>query len=99
MYVERNIAFMYIREIIWDDYRIEHVARHDVDPHEVEEACDDPYHTARRQGKSRYRLYGQASSGRYLFVVLERMENNEFRPITARDMTQSEKQGLRKRKK
>ncbi|MEM7125781.1 MAG: BrnT family toxin [Chloroflexota bacterium] len=75
------------------------MARHDVEPYEVEEVCDDTYHIARRQGKNRYRLYGQTSEGRYLFVVLERLEEDDFRPITARDMTQREKQGLRKRKK
>ena len=68
----------------WDDYRIEHIAQHDVEPDEV---CEDPLHLARRQGHNRYRVYGQAAGGRYLFVVLEHIECMVYKPITARDMT------------
>lgn len=50
---------MFISRLDWDDYRIEHIARHDVEPDEVWEVCEDPFHLARRQGHNRYRLYGQ----------------------------------------
>jgi hypothetical protein len=37
--------------------------------------------------------------GRYLFVVLERVEASLFRPITARDMTDAEKRNFRRLRK
>ena len=87
---------MRIGHLEWDDYRVEHIARHDVEPDEVEEVCQDPLHMARREGLNRYRLYGQTADGRYLFVVLEYVQSAVFKPITARDMTEGEKRGFRR---
>lgn len=90
---------MRISKLDWDDYRIEHVAEHGVEPEEVREVCEDSLHWARRQGRNRYRLYGQTAEGRYLFVVLEHVESTIFKPITARDMTEGEKQNFRRLRK
>jgi len=90
---------MYISDLGWDDYRVEHIARHEVEPYEVWEICEDPLHLARRQGHNRYRLYGQTADGRYLFVVLERVEATVYKPITARDMTAKEKRNFRRLRK
>ena len=87
---------MYIQELIWDNYRIDHIALHNVEPDEVQEACDDPFGIAYRQGQNRYRLYGQTAAGRYLFIVIERIERSLFKPITARDMEPSERRSFRK---
>ncbi len=87
---------MLINDLLWDDYRVEHISRHAVDPEEVWEVCQDPLHLAHREGQNRYRLYGQTAGGRYLFVVLERLTGAEFRPITARDMTEGEKRNFRR---
>ena len=51
---------MYIDRLDWDDYRVEHIARHDVEPHEVWEVCNDRSHLARRQGRNRYLVYKDA---------------------------------------
>ena len=90
---------MYISRLDWDEYRIEHIARHDVEPDEVWEVCADPLHLARRQGRNRYRVYGQTVDGRYPFVVLEHVEDTIYKPITARDMTVGEKKNFRRLKK
>ena len=90
---------MRISRLDWDDYRIEHVAKHDVEPHEVSEVCNDNFHLARRQGRNRYLVYGQTSDGRYLFVVLERVQESVYKPITARDMTDREKRNFRRLRK
>ena len=87
---------MRISRLEWGDYRVEHVAQHDVVPDEVWEVCEDPLHRAHREGHNRYRLYGQTADGRYLFVVLEHIEGTLFKPITARDMTDGEKSGYRR---
>lgn len=87
---------MFISDLLWDDYRVEHVSQHAVEPEEVWEVCQDPVHLAHREGQNRYRLYGQTTDGRYLFVVLERLTGTAFRPITARDMTEGEKRNFRR---
>jgi len=67
-----------------------------VEPEEVWEVCLDPLHLAHRGGHNRYRVYGQTAAGRYLFVVLEGTGGGPFRPITARDVTESEKRAFRR---
>lgn len=90
---------MRITKLDWDDYRIDHIAQHDVEPEEVWEVCEDPLHLARRQQRNRYLHYGQTADGRYLFVVLEQIEDTVFKPITARNMTEGEKQNFRRLRK
>ena len=90
---------MFISRLEWDDYRVEHIARHRVEPYEVWEVCEDPLHLAHREGRGRYRLYGQTAEGRYLFVVLEHIEGTVYKPITARDMTDAEKRNYRRLRK
>lgn len=41
---------MRISKLDWDDYRIDHIAEHGVEPEEVWEVCEDSLHWARRQG-------------------------------------------------
>lgn len=90
---------MRITKLDWDDYRIDHIAEHGVEPEEVLEVCEDSLHLAHRQGQNRYRLYGQTAGGRYLFVVLEHVEGSIYKPITARDMSEGEKQNFRRLRK
>jgi len=90
---------MRITKLDWDDYRIDHIALHSVQPKEVWEVCEDPLHLARREGRNRYRLYGQTAMGRYLFVVLEHVRGTIFKPITARDMSEGERRNFRRLRK
>ena len=90
---------MYIARLDWDDSRVEHIARHNVEPGEVWEVCNDISHLARRQGRNRYLVYGQTFDGRYLFVVLERIQEFVYKPITARNMTEREKRNFRRLRK
>jgi hypothetical protein len=60
-------------EAEWDDDNVEHIARHRVEPEEVEEIVyEDCYPSwimrgRRRVGhETRWRLYGQTCAGRYL---------------------------------
>ena len=90
---------MYIDRLDWDDYRVEHIARHNVEPREVWEVCNDRSHLARRQRHNRYLMYGQTLDGRYLFVVLERIQEFVYKSITARNMTEREKRNFRRLRK
>ncbi|HJX13065.1 MAG TPA: hypothetical protein VJ377_06000 [Dehalococcoidales bacterium] len=87
---------MVIDELAWDDENIEHIARHDVTPVEVEDVCFD-LHLSRKVVGQRYVLSGQTASGRYLNVVVERIGRGLFRPITAFEMSKNYKERYRKR--
>ena len=59
----------YIGRLEWSVYSEAHIARHGVEPHEVEELVRNaPYVTRAREHK--YRVVGQSDSGRFLTVIL-----------------------------
>lgn len=61
----------WIPDLIWTDDNIEHIARHQIEPHEVEEVRRNA--TAFKKGRGgRYYVIGPSDGGRWLFVVLER---------------------------
>lgn len=54
-----------VRDLIWTDWNVEHIARHGVEPWEVEETVyGQPYVSRGREGL--YRLIGRTDSGRFL---------------------------------
>lgn len=56
----------------------------------------DLLHLVRREGRTRYRLYGETPDGRDLFVVLAKVEDTVYKPIVTRDMTETEKRHYRR---
>jgi uncharacterized DUF497 family protein len=89
---------MEIWEFIWTEDRIEHIAKHHVQPEEVEEACLG--HSFVQRAKSEgpnpvYYVLGQTEAGRYLFCVMIRFPDGKGYPVTARDMTQKERRRYR----
>ncbi|MBI2872567.1 MAG: hypothetical protein HYY00_05175 [Chloroflexi bacterium] len=87
---------MRIGELQWDDDNVEHIARHNVTPAEVEEVCFGVHIAAKEEG-GRYVLSGQSTGGRYLNVVVERVGKGVFRPITAFEMSEGYKRRYRAR--
>ena len=83
----------------WSNYRIQHIARHNVTPDEAEEALlEDKYRIVRKgassekyPGKHFYYIFGSTSEGRLLSVVLLHKGETGYEPITARDMAASER--------
>ncbi len=90
---------MYIQDLIWTDYNVEHIAAHHVTPKEVEDVIWDSPWFERRRGEQRYHVYGQTSAGRYLFIVLDRETDILFYVVTARDMTSREKAYYQRRRR
>jgi len=81
-----------IWDLEWDERNEAHIAEHDVTPLEVDELVfEDAPHYRRGSGKNIYEVYGQTGAGRYLFVVLRSLGAHQARPITAREMTRSER--------
>lgn len=84
-------------ELEWDDDAIEHIARHQVRPHEVEETVYDARSEIRRLKQKRYMVYGQTASGRYLKLVIEALNTGRFYPVTAYEMDDSDRRSFRRR--
>lgn len=87
-------------EFDWDEANVEHVARHGVEPYEVEEALLDSGRLVRDarnvRGEVRRAVLGAAETGRILFVVYA-IRNEKIRPVMSRDATDGEKRAYRRR--
>lgn len=80
----------------WDDGNVGHIARHGLEPFDVEAALrSSPLILRGREG--RYLAYGRTAAGRYLFIVLHRYGGGIIRVITARDMTERERRFYHRR--
>jgi uncharacterized DUF497 family protein len=89
---------MRIHELLWSLDRIEHIARHNVDPHEVEEVCFSMPFVQRTKSYGEnpvYYVLGQTDAGRYLFCVIIQFPEGRGYPVTARPMTDKEKRRYR----
>lgn len=84
-------------EFEWDDDNISHIARHEVDPGEAEDAVRDTDRIHFRTRSGRIFVIGMTEAGRMLAVVLERKETDWSRVVTARDVIEKEKRAYRRR--
>lgn len=87
---------MVIAGFEWDDDNIDHIARHEFTPDEVEEVFAGD-HKVRRVGQGRYIALGETLDGRLAFVVFRRLGRGTVRVITARDMEAGERRLFRRR--
>lgn len=88
---------MFIECLEWDEEVVDKIiVKHQVTPEEVEEVIWESDFRARRIGKNRFMVLGKALSGRYLIVIMDRLNRGDFKPVTARDMTEKEKKSFRK---
>lgn len=86
---------MEISEFLWAEDRVAHIARHNVEPEEFEEVCfgDALVLRSKSEGKNPvYYVLGQTEAGRHLFCVVVAFPDGKGYPVTAREMTASEKQ-------
>ena len=89
---------MKIYELIWPQDRIDHIAQHGVTTDEVKEVClnESFVQRAKSQGENPvYYVLGQTNAGRYLFCVIIRFPDGRGYPVTARTMTDTERQRYR----
>jgi len=85
---------MKIRELVWPDDRVDHIAQHGVEPEEVEDVCFGRPLVLRAKtfGKNpAYYVLGQTVEGRYLFCLVLRFPDGRGYPVTARPMTENER--------
>ena len=95
---------MQIYTIIWKDQFVEKLAvKHGVEMDEVENVLfTKPYvrlfEKGHIKGENLYAAYGQTNAGRYLIVFFVLKNRTAALPISARDMTQSERKYYDKQK-
>lgn len=89
-----------VRIISWDQDTVDYISKHGVSPEEVENLLfnDDELPVIMRGREGRYLTYGKTQGGRYLLVVWV-MKYRKTKIITARDMTDKEKQFYKRAKK
>jgi len=91
-------------KVIWKDQFVEKLAtKHGVEIDEVEQVLSSNPHVRLSEkghikGENLYAAYGQTKSGRYLIVLFVLKEHMTALPISARDMTQSERKYYDKQK-
>lgn len=78
------------RTFEWDQANIAHIAEHHVTPEEVEEACYNKPLIFRSR-LERYYALGRTDNGRYLTVIVSPKNKDTVRVITARDMSEAER--------
>jgi len=89
---------MRIIDCEWDDWNIDHIQQHGVEPDEVEEALTNrPFFRKAREGK--HFAFGQTDSGRYLTVIFAHRGQGRAYPISARDSNEKERSYARSQKK
>lgn len=90
----------------WSKHRIQHIARHNVNPEEVEEAIfQDKFSFVQRREKSKkypgsymIAVFGSTLEGRLLMILLLNIPSGYYVPITARDMDDTERKYYQKRR-
>jgi uncharacterized protein len=84
-------------EIRWTEESEAHIARHGIEPAEVEEAAyTRPRLTAPGRDGTRL-VFGTTSAGRHLLVVLAQAQDGSDYCVTAREMTTQERRTFRRR--
>jgi uncharacterized protein len=72
---------------LWDEWNIDHIAQHDVEPVEAEEVGSHLLYVER--WRERYLTWGVTTEGRFLLVVYTRKSSGRY-IISARDMESGE---------
>lgn len=86
---------MIVRRLVWDEWNIEHIAKHNVSPEEVEKVCQSK-HLLEKGRSGLYQAIGQTQDGRYLIIILA-PRSSSFYPVTARDADDKEKRRFKRK--
>lgn len=72
-------------------------SKHDVAFTEVEEACFSEQRHIRKSTQGLFKVFSQTTAGRYILVVLVDLGGGDWKVVTAREMTQTEKRLYKRR--
>ena len=80
-----------------DDHILDKIeSRHGITFEEVEETCVSDGRHVRHGREGLYKLFGQTAAGRYILIVLANLGRGCWKVVTAREMTDSERQLYKK---
>ena len=75
-----------------DDHVLDKIeSKHGIAFEQVEEACLSEKRHIRRSREGLYKLFSQTAAGRYVLVVLVNLGRGDWKIVTAREMTDSER--------
>jgi hypothetical protein len=88
---------LYIESLEIDDHILDKIeSKHGITFNEVEEACLSDKRHIRKGKEGLYKLFSQTDAGRYILVVLINLGSGNWKVVTAREMTDSERQLYKK---
>lgn len=88
---------LYIESLEIDDHILDKIeSKHGITFNEVEEACLSDKRHVRKGKEGLYKLFSQTDAGRYILVVLLNLGDSNWKVVTAREMTDSERQLFKK---
>ena len=76
--------------LIWDEWNIEHIARHGVTRDEAMEVCSNGFIVLRSYA-GRFIIVGQSTDGRALSIVVEPEDEWKYYVVTARSASRKER--------
>ena len=79
-----------IKELVWDDWNVEHIKKHEVSVIEVEKACYQPINSFKSY-QNRLIILGKTKNNRLLTLVLMKKNKGVYYLVTARDMSRKER--------
>lgn len=86
-----------IKELVWDEYNIEHIKKHNVTVAEVEEAVKN--FIAHKAGKKgRYIAMGRSGT-RLISLIIRRVSSGTYYLVSARDSGKKERKEIYEKEK
>lgn len=86
-----------MREIRWTENAEDHIAAHAVTPDEVEQVVNTRPRLILTGREGTEYVFGTTAAGRYLLVVLAEAVDGRDYVVTAREMTDAERQTFQRR--
>ena len=79
-----------VRKLIWDSWNIQHIAKHNITPDEVEAVCHGLPVIFQGQKKKRLVVLGPTKENIIVAVILESQGRGRYYPITAYEADKSD---------
>ena len=88
---------LFIEYLEIDDHILDKIeSKHNVTFNEVEEACLSDKRHVRKSREGLYKVFSQTTAGRYLLTVMVNLGGRSWKVVTAREMSESERQLYKK---
>lgn len=79
-----------INELVWDEYNLNHIQKHNVSQLEIVEASQQ-IDSVLQGKKNRLVVVGKTNKKRVITFILDKKEENKYYLVTARDVSRVER--------